>query len=373
MTATFQTSRTESAGPELAEAIAATSTHTRTASATPLAGRHTLSVTQNGSAPATQLSNSQNGSVTQSSTAVADPSPAGGHARRVPQMRTAPGGWLRDPVLGVLADVVDDLESVRMANANRVRQLTRTGTDKDGEERGFGLTLDHPEVAKLALTVQALEAAEKDAIRNLQRAMRKHPLAAYQKRHKGIGEKQLARLLAVIGDPYWNDLHQRPRTVSELWAFAGLHVVKTSSSSHVTADTHRAGATAGTQPHAGSQSERAPQPITAPGVAPKRTRGQRSNWSETARMRVWVIASAIPKFPGSTYEQVYRDGRMKYADAIHTSDCVRCGPAGKPAPAGSPLSDGHKHARAVRLTAKAILRDLWIEARDLYTTTEEKN
>lgn len=367
MTATFQTSRAVSAGPELAEAIAATPTHTRTASAPPLAGRHTLSDTQRRSALATLFSNSQNESVTQSSTAVAEPSPAGHQGHTGAHPPGVPGGWLRDPVLGVLADVVDDLESVRMANANRVRQLTRTGLDKDGEERGFGLTIDHPEVAKLALTVEALEAAEKDAIKNLQRAMRKHPLAGFQKRHKGIGEKQLARLLAVIGDPYWNDLHGRPRTVSELWAFAGLHVVKTSSSSHAAADTHRAGATAGTQPHAGSQSERAPQPITAPGVAPKRTRGQRSNWSETARMRVWVIASAIPKFPGGTYEQVYREARTKYADSIHTSDCVRCGPAGKPAPAGTPLSDGHKHARAVRLVAKAILRDLWIEARDLYT------
>lgn len=61
-----------------------------------------------------------------------------------------------------------------------------------------------------------------------------------------------------------------------------------------------------------------------------------------------------------------RDGREKYADAKHPADCVRCGPKGKPALAGSDLSDGHKHARAIRLTAKEILKDLWIESRDIY-------
>ncbi|WP_043599597.1 hypothetical protein [Nocardia otitidiscaviarum] len=264
-------------------------------------------------------------------------------------------------MLGVLADVVDDLETVRIANANRVRQLTRTAADKDGEERGFGLTADHPEVAKLMATVRALEAAEHDAILNLQRALRKHPLAAFQKRHKGVGEKQLARLLAVIGDPYWNDLYERPRTVSELWAYCGLHVVKTSGGQG-SREPQSIGA-AGAPPHTGGQHLFGTQVVHAPGVAPKRQRGQQANWSEIARKRVWVIASAMPKFPGGHYEQVYRTAREKYADATHPVDCVRCGPAGKPAPAGSPLSDGHKHARAIRITAKEILKDLWIEAR----------
>ena len=277
-----------------------------------------------------------------------------------------PGGWLRDPVIGVLADVLDDLEKVRIANANRVRILTRTEADSDGEERGFGLTEDHPEVKKLALTVKALEAAEHDAILNLQRALRKHPLAPFQKRHKGLGEKQFARLLAVIGDPYWNDLHDRPRTVSELWAYAGFHVIRTSGSGQGGSDAHGGSAAAGTPVHPGGHHRRETQTRYAVGVAPKRSRGQQSNWSEDARKRVWVIASAMPKFPGGHYEQVYRQAREKYADAVHPADCVRCGPAGKPAPAGTDLSDGHKHARAIRIVAKELLKDMWRESRDLY-------
>src|SRR5699024_1414155 len=79
------------------------------------------------------------------------------------------GGFLRDPVLGLLADVLDDLEKVRIANENRVRQLTRTEEDSDGEERGFGLTLDNPMVRKLVTSVEALAQAEKDATANLDR------------------------------------------------------------------------------------------------------------------------------------------------------------------------------------------------------------
>lgn len=287
-----------------------------------------------------------------------------------PQENHACGGFLRDPVLGVLADVLDDLEKVRIANANRVRILTRNEADGDGEERGHGLTEQHPQVKALILTVKALEAAEHDAVLNLQRSLRKHPLAAFQKRHKGIGEKQLARLLAVIGDPYFNDLHQRPRTVSELWAYTGFHVIHTSGSGQAITDTQRWPATAGTQPHSSGHDLVGTHDINAAGVAPKRTRGQRSNWSEDARKRVWVIASAMPKFPGGQYERTYRDARVKYAESVHATPCVRCGPKGKPAPEGSPLSDGHKHARAVRITAKAILRDLWIEARDIHQAGE---
>ncbi len=255
-----------------------------------------------------------------------------------------PGGFLRDPVLGVLADVLNDLESMRIANANRVRILTRNEADADGEERGHGLTEDHPEVAKLILTVKAMEQLEHDATLNLQRAMRKHPLGPFVKRTAGLGEKQAARLIATIGDPYWNDLHNRPRTVSELWAYAGFHVLHPGG--HATGDTH------------------AP---TAAGVAPKRQRGQKSNWSEDARKRTWLIATSCMKQPsGNEYRDVYERARAKYADATHPADCVRCGPTGKPALTGSPLSAGHQHARALRLVSKAILRNLWIQSRDLH-------
>ena len=282
------------------------------------------------------------------------PNPAGDHVGRDPQTPDVSGaqlptpdqrrddnhgpivrgGWLRDPVLGLLADVLDDLEKVRIANENRVRQLTRTEEDSDGEERGFGLTLDNPMVRKLVTSVEALAQAEKDATANLQKAMKAHPLGPWVKSQNGVGEKQAARLLATIGDPFWNDLHDRPRTVSELWAFCGYAVHD--------------------------------------GHAQARRRGERSNWSADAKMRTYLISVSCVKQSAekSKYRRVYDEGRAKYADAVHPHDCKRCGPAGKPAAAGSPLSAGHQHNRAIRLISKELLKDLWIASRDLYLAKE---
>jgi len=44
--------------------------------------------------------------------------------------------------------------------------------------------------------------------------------------------------------------------------------------------------------------------------------------------------------------------------------CVRCGPSGKPALPGSDWSAGHRHADALRVTAKEILKGLWLASRD---------
>lgn len=54
---------------------------------------------------------------------------------------------LVDPILVLLADVLDDAERTRIANENRLRQLTRDVEDSDGEMRGFGLPLTEPSVA----------------------------------------------------------------------------------------------------------------------------------------------------------------------------------------------------------------------------------
>jgi len=244
------------------------------------------------------------------------------------------------------ADVVDDLERVRIANENRYRTLTAD------DEHGHGLSPDHPDVARLSAIVDALTDAERQAVKNLQKVMKAHPLGPFVKAQAGLGEKQAARLLAVIRDPYWNDLHDRPRTVSELWAYCGFHVL------------HPAGHTLGDT-----------QGVGAGGVAPKRQRGQKANWSEYARKRVWLIAASCVKQPAerSHYRRVYDATRAKYAEAVHSNECVRCGPKGKPAQTGSPLSLGHQHARGLRAVAKEVLRDLWIEAKRLHTTesTEE--
>jgi hypothetical protein len=241
------------------------------------------------------------------------------------QSSCASGPLLFDPYLCLLSDSLDDIEALRMATENRVRSLTRNEADSDGEVRGLGLDARSPEVATAMAMLETMRDLENEAIKSIQRAVRKHPLYGWVKRNKGIGEKQAARLLAVVGDPYWNDLHERPRTVSELWAYAGYSVVG--------------------------------------GSAQRRRKGVKSNWNDKAKSRAFLMAQSCVKALGGHYREVYDAARTQYTDAVHPVECVRCGPAGKPAPAGSPLSAGHQHARALRRVSKEILRDLWIEAR----------
>ena len=142
------------------------------------------------------------------------------------QYKAAGGNLLFDPYLYLLSATFDDLEKIRIATENRVRQLTRTEVDSDGEIRGFGLDSRAPEVLAQMQLLDELKQTEHEAELNLKRQIRKHPLAGWIKTQKGVGEKQAARLLAVLGDPYWNTLHDRPRTVSELWAYCGYSVAQ---------------------------------------------------------------------------------------------------------------------------------------------------
>ena len=255
---------------------------------------------------------------------------------------------INDPVLGLAADMLDDLETQRIATDNRVRILTTTEPDDDGVHRGHGLPTEHPDVQAAQTIADGVAQLEADAVRNLEKAMRKNPLGPFVKNTPGLGLKQTARLLAAVGDPFWNDLYNRPRTVSELWAYCGCHVVEAPRSVHGRIATQARSATPG------------------PRVAPKRMRGQTSNWNEEARKRVWVIASAIPKFKTSPYEPVYRSYKASKEGSLHPAECVRCGPSGHPAPAGSERSAGHVNAMAHRYVAKRILRDLWCAAKEVH-------
>lgn len=249
------------------------------------------------------------------------------HDPRDTQMCTALLLW--DPVLQTLADGLDDVEKTRIAQANRYRILTTRAEDSDGQTRGFGLAADHPAVAALDAQLQTLDFLDKQMAKALAKQLRTHPLHPWVKRQNGLGDKTVARLLATLHDPYWNDLHDRPRTIGELFAFCG---------------------------------------VAGPGQ--RRTRGQRSNWSPDARKRLWIMTGPIIRGNGP-YRAVYDAGRVKYAEKTHTAACAQCGAKGKPAEAGTPWRDGHKHAGAIRLVMREILRDLWTESRAIYDVKQE--
>lgn len=203
-----------------------------------------------------------------------------------------------------LGSLLDDLEGVRIANGNRIAAL----------EREHGEALPHLDVVQ-----KQIRAAEHLAELELKREWRKHPLAPWAKQFHGVGEKSIARLIAIIGDPA-----DRPN-VAKLWAYCG---------------------------HGDPARSRKKKGMTQAELF--------KQGNPAAKKQTWLIACSLLKAGNREH---YDAARARYAERVHEQPCVRCGPAGHPAPAGSPWSDAHKHAAALRYTGKEFLKELWVVAR----------
>lgn len=293
--------------------------------------------------------------------------PAAGSDKPDPAAKDGPPpilGSLLDPALCLAADVLDDIERVRIANDNRLRQLVRTETDSDGEERGFGLDPDHPDVMRLGVMIETLKKVEHEATLELQRKMRKHPLGDWVKAQRGVGLKQGARLLAAIGDPYINSAKGQPRTVSALWAYCGLHVLLGGQGPD---EIH--GSTAAGDQHRDTDQVRHDAHSIVVGVAAKRRKGERANWSTKAKMRAHLVAESCIK----QLDQQCRDGHCGI-DAQNGSAAPACACSpyrvaydkrrAHTALTRPEWTDGHSHNDALRVASKEILKDLWRAARD---------
>jgi hypothetical protein len=257
--------------------------------------------------------------------------------------------FLFDPQLAALSANFDAVETERKSMSNILRQLQNDKPDKDGKMRGLGLGDDELVVVNIKALLTGIMVIEELLEKKLVKQYKTHPLFKWSKSKKGIGEKQIARLLGAIGDPYWNTLYDRPRIVSELWSYSGMGVND--------------------------------------GMAPRRQKGVQGGWNDDARMRIWNVSNKIVMqlrapcgreeeddefaihYDGCVcgeYRELYDAVREKRVNNTHDRNCARCGPAGKPALSGSPLSDGHKHARAIREVGKQILLDLWVESKRLH-------
>jgi hypothetical protein len=248
--------------------------------------------------------------------------------------------------LNMFTAMLDDLEHLRMAQANRLRILT-TSKDvltvpkkegKKGTRYGFGMNWERNGniLGPIDRVLTVVTDLEKESIKSVEHMMRSKtsPWREFlaDPMTKGVGAKQLARLLGATGDPSWHVAQKRPRIVSELWAYSGYSVVE--------------------------------------GAAQARRKGQKSNWSPDARSRARMIAESCLKTPGGHYAGIYYETKEHYKGAVHDRECSQCGTRreadgtpGIPALATTPLRDGHIHARALRAISKELLRDLWKEAR----------
>jgi hypothetical protein len=168
-----------------------------------------------------------------------------------------------DALLLILADGLDDLEKLRIAQENRLRSLTTI--------KGLAQT-DQAAVEQAAI-VDGLIAMEARAIKSLEKAMKAHPLGPWVNRTVGIGLKQAGRMLATIGDPAWNATAGRPRRgPAELWQFAGHGDAKRS----------------------------------------KLRKGQKVEHSPQAKMRVRLVATSCIKQAHSPYRPVYDKARAHW-------------------------------------------------------------
>jgi hypothetical protein len=250
--------------------------------------------------------------------------------------------------LGISAKLLNEIEDQRKRNSNRRNMLTRSVADSDGEVRGFGMREDSPTVKMLDEHLAELADQEARMTQRLEAAMKRHPLAGWIKVQRGLGLKQLGRLLAVLEDPSWHPVEERPRTLAELNSFCGL----------------------------------------VPGY--RRQRGvpadEAHQWSAEAKMRLFLISESSVKQRDThcrdagehvetcrcgPYRLVYEQRRAFTADKVHSVVCVRCGPSGSPAQPGSPWPLAHQHGDALRYVGKRILRDLWREARRVHGYPDE--
>lgn len=230
--------------------------------------------------------------------------------------------------LRIWSEMYHDAMQVRIAATNR---LERSATDKD--------------VANYQLHIKLLEGTEHTCALELVRAYRRivpTSVREWQKASPGVGEHLLARLLGIIGNPvlatpyHWEGTGKDQRrlvadepygrSISQLWSYCGV------------GDPER-----------------------------KRRKGQSVAEAMAcgiplAKSILYLLAQSCVKVNRGPYREHYDAARLRYADRLHRTDCPACGPAGKPAKAGSPWSPAHQHAAAMRKVSKEILRDLWIHA-----------
>jgi hypothetical protein len=157
-----------------------------------------------------------------------------------------------DSLLLALGDTLDDVERTRISNENRLRSLV-------GEHEFSGKGVPDTDLAAVRLgeVVDALGEIERSVVRDLEKAMKAHPLGLCVKRQRGLGLKQVARLLAAIGDPLMNEAEGVPGAARPSCG----PTAATLQASGASADARRYRASAHKQPRGGSDiSDHTPKP-----------------------------------------------------------------------------------------------------------------
>jgi hypothetical protein len=244
-----------------------------------------------------------------------------------------------------------------------------------------------PLLAHIRMTVQLAE----DALRDVYRREAPAHIRAWQAGRHAVGDLAFARLLGQLGDPrtatpmHWEGkgrgkrvlVADEPfeRSISQLWSYCGVGDHKRKR--------RREGMSVEDALACGSPALRAAlfriggdcnQATGVPAVVrePEDTDASHDEHKATVRemheqgLSLDEIAASVGRrlLPRkrSPYRAVYDARRAVTADRVHDERCARCGKRGQPAEPGTPWKDAHKHADALRIVAKEILRDLWLVA-----------
>lgn len=136
-------------------------------------------------------------------------------------------------------------------------------------------------------------------------------------------------------------------TVSKLWAYSGLHTVENTPARQEAAYQARVRKAKLDAQKTGKEPTIPPRPDYLPDrIMPRRTTGERANWSPFLRTLAWKTGESFVKTKGG-YRAQYERQRAKYERTRPDT------------------SDGHRLAMAKRATVKLFLSHLWQTWREL--------
>ena len=263
---------------------------------------------------------------------------------------------IQDSILNIrfASSALEDNEKMLFAAQNRLRTMTTFEPDSDGVVRGHGFPEDHPTVVRQKVLVEAYADLVDGDVKALQKAMKSNPLYGWTKAQKGVGDKQIARLIALIGDPYWREVDlineydapvtmrdgtvveaggvrypAGPRTLRQLWAFAGLHTDEN-------------------------------------GDAVRRKKGVQANWNNSIKTRAWLVIDSCMK-------QISAECKTETGIGQHKDGC-KCSPYRvivdkrrlHTAITHPEWTPGHSLKDAQRIASRELLRHLYNESKRIH-------
>lgn len=298
--------------------------------------------------------------------------------------------------LRLVSDSLDDIEELRIAVNNRYKQATgdQKKKDEDAPDSTLNLSEDDPLVRMLKDSLDHLKKADKDNTKELCRQIENTIFGPWLAEQPGLGAKSLARLLGPLGDPYLRTVidyaeddterekplgeHHEPRTLRQLWSYAGLATDEQGQAKRRTKGMSQAESFSLGNPVLRKRAYVISETLQKNGVNKNDELIAEEKALEEAKERARAEKKPLPKTPTGPYDlerrysstshgKVYLDRRAQTAERRHGAPCVRCGPSGSPAQPGSLWSNGHQHADALRMVSKQILKELWLLAREHHT------